>query len=140
MPGVSSRSKIVGVRIPLDLLAKLPKGNRNAAIVDAIREKYQPQETESHERTNKGTDGVSGRKPKRNRHGSAVPILRDTASAPERLHALQPVRDELAGRRGPIARPQGEPTAPVCTNPKHRRLPNGRNIWCVNCGCNVTVG
>jgi hypothetical protein len=41
MPGTSTRTTFVGVRIPNDLLARLPDTGRSAAIVDAIRAKYE---------------------------------------------------------------------------------------------------
>jgi hypothetical protein len=42
MPGTSKRTKLIALRVPLDVLAMLPSanGDRSAAIVQAIRQQY----------------------------------------------------------------------------------------------------
>jgi predicted transcriptional regulator len=120
------------LRVPTDVMEAIDaltreRGcSRAEVVIEAMREKTErinhgtANSTTGAGRSEEGKAGGSG-------NGTTLPVLREAKSQAKRLHPMQSVRDELAGRREPVAGPKGQPHA------DHRTMPYGEKHWCSDC-------
>lgn len=110
-------SKLIAVRIPDDVIQFIDgvKGKRSAVIVEALKAYFYCGAGQPAPRGRNADTRVTGadeRRPaQRSGNGAAVPVLQKAKSGKKHVHPVQPVRDELAGRRdAPAKLPEPKPS------------------------------
>ena len=129
-------SKLIALRIPDDVLAFVDgvKGKRSAVIVEALKAYFyrgagqppQPTQEETDADIRRAGANEAGTT-QRTRHRAPVPVLQSATSETQRLHPVQSVREELAGRGGHHERPESEP------HKTHRVFKAGDRQYCSDC-------
>ena len=125
---MANTTEHISLRLPADLVAELraeaKREERSLAWVVAwrLRGTHRPSEADK-----TGTTSGSGNPP-------TVPAVRNAKSPKKRLHPVQPMRSELAGRGELGRQPEGGAVPEDAGNHEGHRIAN-QGRYCLTCRC-----